>query len=576
MSNNILTPIQTAGMPLFYRRLMVAALNITSIFYILWTTFAMLQPGGITNLEAFILFCTFICAPPYIIHTWNHVIGLCISTFGEPEKSIYPYFNASGPLPEITSKTALVICMRNEDPIPVFQGLLAIQESLRRISYLQHFRFVILSDTSRPDIAGVEDQVFASIKDSLGIGMYREPLYRRRMKNSGYKAGNIMDYVVNYAKGDDFMVTLDSDSVMGGDLLFGRRHGVRFRHLGTSWWFGDCGLYWGHNAIIRIKAFHENCMLPVLKGKPPLGGHILSHDVIEAIFMRRGGYEVRMLPLHVESYETSPPTFIDYLRREHRWCQGSMQYWFLLKEPGLAPVTLYHVYHVLSSYISPACRLLLTLAGIAKGVSGGYNDAEFKYDPTPQLLVLCIGLIPKVVGIFDNAGNSFERYGGHFRWTVSVVLELIIMTFIGQAIDVAILFFFFSMLSGKSINWDGQNRGQLGLSWRETFRVLWPQTLLGLGIAGIFSVNYSMPRLWFLPFVAGLCLVLPLTVLTASPRFSQFVIQLHLFMAPEESDVPQLLSLLVAPEIVSAGKAVALSRERMRLAQKGYIGSTLE
>lgn len=38
-------------------------------------------------------------------------------------------------------------------------------------------------------------------------------------------------------------------------------------------------------------------------------------------------------PVETESYETNPPTLLDFLRREHRWCQSTVQYWFLLEEP---------------------------------------------------------------------------------------------------------------------------------------------------------------------------------------------------------------------------------------------------
>ncbi|KAJ3957200.1 hypothetical protein N0V92_006232 [Colletotrichum tropicale] len=99
---------------------------------------------------------------------------------------------------------------------------------------------------------------------------------------------------------------------------FGLRHSLRAYNTGFSWWAADCTLYWGHNAIIRKKAFHENCMLPKSPGGPPLGGYILSHDLMEAMLMRRAGYEARLLPIETESYETNPPTFLDYIRRELR------------------------------------------------------------------------------------------------------------------------------------------------------------------------------------------------------------------------------------------------------------------
>ena len=54
------------------------------------------------------------------------------------------------------------------------------------------------------------------------------------------------------------------------------------------------GNYWGHNAIIRASAFTGAAGLPLLPGKPPFGGHILSHDFVEAALIRRAGWTVRI------------------------------------------------------------------------------------------------------------------------------------------------------------------------------------------------------------------------------------------------------------------------------------------
>ena len=65
---------------------------------------------------------------------------------------------------------------------------------------------------------------------------------------------------------------------------------------GLTLWMGRDGNYWGHNAIIRTRAFADHCGMPDLRGRPPFGGHILSHDFVEAALMRRAGYAVYMLP----------------------------------------------------------------------------------------------------------------------------------------------------------------------------------------------------------------------------------------------------------------------------------------
>ena len=58
---------------------------------------------------------------------------------------------------------------------------------------------------------------------------------------------------------------------------------------GNAWWQGPDGNYWGHNAIIRLAAFAQEAALPELKGRKPFGGHILSHDFIEAAFLAPRG-----------------------------------------------------------------------------------------------------------------------------------------------------------------------------------------------------------------------------------------------------------------------------------------------
>ena len=123
------------------------------------------------------------------------------------------------------------------------------------------------------------------------------------------------------------MIVLDADSLMTGDTLVrlvaameqqsrrradpdvprdGQRRRRRSRALqqfagrlygpliayGLAWWHGADGNYWGHNAIIRTRAFAECAGLPALSGPRPIGGHILSHDFVEAALMRRGGWAV--------------------------------------------------------------------------------------------------------------------------------------------------------------------------------------------------------------------------------------------------------------------------------------------
>jgi membrane glycosyltransferase len=143
-------------------------------------------------------------------------------------------------------------------------------------------------------------------------------------ENTARKSGNIEDWIKRFGAGYDHMIILDADSLMTGDTIVrlvsameghpgvaliqtlpivvnartlfarlqqfsGRLYGPLIA-AGIAWWHGSEGNYWGHNAIIRVRAFAQDAGLPDLKGRKPFGGHILSHDFVEAALMRRGGW----------------------------------------------------------------------------------------------------------------------------------------------------------------------------------------------------------------------------------------------------------------------------------------------
>ena len=51
------------------------------------------------------------------------------------------------------------------------------------------------------------------------------------------------------------IVGLPSSSPFPRIFQFGMRHGMRAYTVGSAWWQGDCGPYWGHNAVIRVAPF---------------------------------------------------------------------------------------------------------------------------------------------------------------------------------------------------------------------------------------------------------------------------------------------------------------------------------
>ena len=190
------------------------------------------------------------------------------------------------------------------------------------------------------EIAALEETGFAALAAQW---RGRIPVtYRRRAVNTGFKAGNFWDFCERWGGQHEFAVTLDTDSFMTAAAImrmvrviqsdpklgilqglvvglpstsafarifqFGMRLGMRSWTIGSAWWQADCGPYWGHNAIIRIAPFVAHCRIPELPEGGVLGGHVLSHDQIEAALMRRAGYDVRVLPEEDLGWEENPPT----------------------------------------------------------------------------------------------------------------------------------------------------------------------------------------------------------------------------------------------------------------------------
>ena len=294
------------------------------------------DPVGIAMLLLFAL-----TLPWTTIGFWNAVIGFSLMTFcRDPAGLVAPHLRSIGGTEKIASSTALLICIRNEDTGRLQRNLGWMLEGLVASGESRWFHLYMLSDSNQAPIIEDEQRVAAELSARFGSAL--SITYRRREESSGFKAGNIRDFCERWGSLHQFAIVLDADSVMTPAAMlrlvrimqvqphigilqtlvtglpsaspfarifqFGMRLGMRSYTLGAASWQGDCGPYWGHNAILRIAPFTEHCHLPVLPGKPPLGGHVLSHDQLEAVLMRRAGYEVRVLPEEDGSWEENPPS----------------------------------------------------------------------------------------------------------------------------------------------------------------------------------------------------------------------------------------------------------------------------
>ncbi len=556
------------------RRRIVFALNILTYAAMLGVAAHILGAGGWTWVDV-VLFACFAAGTPWtVLGFWNALIGLWLLHFRKDAMAeVAPYAAAGDDPAPLRIRTAVFMTLRNEDPERAILRLRTVKASVDATGEGAAFGWFVLSDTSDPAVAAAEEREVEAWKAQ---DPDRERIvYRRRTDNTGYKAGNVRDFCARWGGDYTLMLPLDADSLMAGEQIvrlarmmqayprigilqslvvgmpsrsafarifqFGMRHGMRSYTMGQAWWVGDCGPFWGHNALVRIKPFHEQCDLPILPGSPPLGGHVLSHDQVEATLMRRAGYEVRVLPEERGSWEENPPTMLEFARRDVRWCQGNMQYLKLLDLPGLYPMSRFQLVWAILMFIGiPAWTLMIALLPLAAWQAR--DIADFPATPAIGLYVtfFTMYLMPKIAGLLDAmlTRGGVARYGGWLRFVPSAAVELVFSFLQGAVSTIRTSIFMIGLLFGKSVVWGGQARDARGLSWAAAAENLWPQTLFGVLVCGALLMIAPAVFWWSLPLTAGYLLAIPFAVLTADPGLGRALQRLGLCGIPEDFAPP--------------------------------------
>ncbi len=553
---------------------------------LIWLAVIALSPGGFGAVDLVLVVLFAVTLPWYVIGFWNATIGLLIMRFArDPVAAVTPVAGRVRGDEPITASTAILLCIRNEPPDRVARLLEPMLAGLAARGVGERFHVYVLSDTSEPDIAAAEDARFTALAE---FWRGRVALtYRRRTDNVGFKAGNIGDFCERWGKDHDFAVMLDADSVMTVDLVlklvrimqidprlgilqslvigmpsasafarifqFGMRLGMRSYTIGSAWWQGDCGPYWGHNAIVRIAPFMTHCHLPVLTEGALVKGHVLSHDQVEAVLMRKAGYAVSVLAEEGSSFEQNPPTLVEFIRRDLRWCQGNMQYWHFLRMPGLAPVSRYQLAFAILMFIGSPAWIGMLLIGSA-AVALAPTPADFmRWDAGIALLLLVLAMwfAPNIATVIDVLTRAKLRhlFGGGLRFTASFIITVIFVVLVAPIMWASHTLFLAQLLLGRTVGWGAQARDDHEVPWSLAARNFWPQTLIGLAPVLLLAATAPSTIPYALFIAGGPLLSIPLAVLTASPALGRALIAAGLDRLPEETMPPHELRVLELPAI---------------------------
>lgn len=565
------------------RRILFFSLVAVTLAFVSWRVWLFIARNGVSPLEwpIFALFIALLA--PMSLSFWTAILGFVIKLRDCDELDLSKDIGrlpAEARLP----LTAIVMPIYNEEPSRVFAGLKATYQSVARTGRLDTFEFFILSDSTDPDVWIREEHAFAELRKE--VAHPEKVFYRNRAKNLEKKTGNIGDFCRNWGGRYEYMVVFDADSVMGGrsvvnlvalmeqhpgvgiiqapplpvnrQSLFGRLHQFAMHFYsslflpGLNFWQGGAANYWGHNAIIRIKPFMEHCQLPKLAGKPPLGGSILSHDFVEAAFMRRAGWRVYLASQLRGSYEEMPSSLIGYAARDRRWCQGNLQHGKLLFTPGLHFISRVHILMGIMGYAASPLWLLLLVLTTMEAVRenlGRHSQTTLTATSASsnEALTIFLGimaalLLPKALSIALHLRPAVARqFGGIPQMCASVLIELLISTLLAPALAWLHARFVTGILMGQTTGWDAQDRGDSGTTYKEAWRWLWPTTVLGVVWTGILAFTAPKVLPWFSPVILGFILAVPLTVWTSKASAGLGAAAKGLFLIPEETRPPQLL-----------------------------------
>jgi membrane glycosyltransferase len=585
-----IAPVETSFL---FRRLLIFAGTALLTAAGGYEMYGVVKVGGVTVLEAMLLVFFLVLLAWVAFSFMSGLVGFFVLL---TRRNGGLAIDRDGPLPDLSSRTAMLLPTYNEDPHDLMARLRAMYESVAATGRDARFDWFLLSDTTDPDTWVREEVSFLALRRACGADhLY----YRHRYDNTARKSGNIADWVRRFGAAYDHMIVLDADSLMAGDTIVRLVHAMEmnpsaaliqtqpviinarslFSRLqqfagrvygplvatGNAWWHGPESNYWGHNAIIRVRAFAEDAGLPELRGRRPFGGHILSHDFVEAALMRRAGWAVYMAPELGGSFEEVPPSILDFASRDRRWCQGNLQHIAVLPVRGLRWVSRLHLLTGIGAYITAPMWLIFLILGLLISLQANFIRPEYfpkgfslfpswpQQDPVLAAWVFAatMGLlvVPKVLAYLALISRREERVS--FRGPVRVLGGILCETFLAALVAPSMMILqstaVTEILLGRDAGWQVQRRSGGEIARREIFRKLATPTLWGL-LMGLSAYAVSLPLLlWMSPVIVGLLLAIPLGLLTSRRSGPA-----GLFATPEDHHPPPVV--LRANELAASAR----------------------
>lgn len=475
------------------------------------------------------------------------------------------------------ARTVIVMPIYHEDVGRVAAGIERTWLSVKACGLETLCDFYVLSDSTDEMICALEEAACLRLVEHFDCNR-RETgrlFLLRRHERSNYKAGNVTNFVRLHGSQYEFMLILDADSMMTGErirqlirkleqrpataliqslmtiyrgrTLFARtmqtsqNPQMTLYSTGLRWFLGSEGVYWGHNALVRIKPFAEHAMLPLHPGRPPVGGPVLSQDVHEAFLLGRAGWAVDLDLDEGGSYEEMPANVLSYAERDRRWCQGDyLNLALIFSKHARAGQRMWLFYIFMGYFMS-----VLVMGIMLFGTMDICRRTLVKANGAGWLVLLNLYLMqlsPKMLAF----GRSVVRHGLRRHDVVTFLLDTIASILITPLMLYLHMVIVLGLICGKAKPWKSPSRNPDDeLSWAAAAKVFWPATVLGL-VWTIVVLSKAPSYLLFCgPVIVMWCLSIPMAALTSKISAADWLARHGLMRAHFTAEAEQALGPLV-------------------------------
>ena len=516
---------------------------------------------------------------------WTAVMGFGLLASGRDRYEIDARATALKPI-DPKARTAVLMPICNEDVDRVFAGLRATWESLAATGGAGTFDFYVLSDSSEAKARA--DEPWAWLKLCQATGGFGRIFYRWRRVRRKKKAGNVADFCRRWGRRYRYMVVLDADSVMSGECLvrlvrlmeanpragilqtlpraagretlFARAQQIASRLYGPLfaaglhfWQLGEAH-YWGHNAILRVAPFMRHCVLGRLSGRGPFSGEILSHDFVEAALMRRAGYGVWLAYRLEGSYEETPPSLLEELKRDRRWCKGNLLNARLFLAPGMPGAHRALFASGVMAYLSaPLWFLSLAIATATLAANALIPPRYFvhpeqlfpvwpEWHPIWAAVLLAatatLLFLPKLLALGLQCARGASEFDGASRLALGVLAESALSMLLAPVRMMFHSKFVAAALAGVTVAWRSPPREDAQTSWAEALRRHGLHTIFGAAWIALVAHLSPVALPWLLPVAGALVLAIPISALSSRVSLGRRARAAGLFVVPEEAAPP--------------------------------------